>query len=71
MHGPAEGEAKLRYGMNEFEVVRPGHFVRCAVTGVRIPLADLSYWNAEVQEPYASAEIAQARAKELGEADPS
>ena len=33
------GEAKLRYGTPDFQVVRPGAYVRCAVTGDAIPLA--------------------------------
>jgi hypothetical protein len=37
-------------------VVRPGAFVRCAVTGVPIPLEELKYWSVELQEPYATPE---------------
>jgi hypothetical protein len=64
MHGPADGEAKLRYFSPNFEVVKPGTFVRCAVSGAAIPLQDLRYWSVELQEAYASAKIAQARLKE-------
>jgi len=55
------GEAKLNYQQNDFEVVRPGSYVVCAVTGNRIPLDDLRYWDAELQEPYATPEIATQR----------
>lgn len=51
------GEAQVRYLDGEFEVVAPGDFVRCAVTGERIVLPELRYWNVELQEAYASAEI--------------
>jgi hypothetical protein len=53
-----KGEAKLRYLDGEFQVLTPGDFVRCAVTGEPIALPDLRYWNVELQEAYASGEIA-------------
>ena len=31
-------QAELEYGDGEFKVLRPGAFVRCAVTGAPIPL---------------------------------
>ena len=48
------GEADLQYLDGEYRVVRPGTFVRCAVTGVHIPLEDLRYWNVDRQEAYSS-----------------
>ena len=33
---------------------RPGAFVRCAVTGVPIPLEELKYWSVDLQEAYAT-----------------
>lgn len=59
-----KGEAKLKYASGEYQVVSAGDFVRCAVTGVPIPLDDLRYWNVELQEPYASAEVALQRHRE-------
>lgn len=50
-----EGPALLRYGDGEYAVLRPGHFVVCAVSGQRIPLEALRYWSVERQEPYAGA----------------
>jgi hypothetical protein len=47
-------EAELNYLSGEYRVVRPGAFVRCAVTGVQIPLEELRYWNVDRQEPYAN-----------------
>ena len=61
------GEAKLRYFDGEFQVLIPGDFVRCAVTGEPIALADLRYWSVELQEAYASADIAFARHRALAE----
>jgi hypothetical protein len=63
---PTGAEAELRYLDADFRVVKPGAFVRCAVTGARIPLDELRYWSAERQEPYAGPEIALTRARELG-----
>jgi hypothetical protein len=47
-------------------VLRPGSFVRCAVTGVPIPLDELTYWNVDRQEPYANAEAAHEAYKRHG-----
>lgn len=61
--------AKLRYLSGSFEVVAPGDYVVCAVSGARLPLANLRYWSAELQEPYASAEVAVARYNEVRTAE--
>lgn len=53
--------ATLIYGPNGFRVIRPGHFVVCAVSGEQIPLEELRYWSVDLQEPYASAEISTRR----------
>lgn len=49
----ANAEAKLHYGDGEYAVLRPGRHVLCAVTGAKIPLEQLRYWSAELQEAYA------------------
>jgi hypothetical protein len=49
------GEARLRYLDSDFQVVVPGAYVTCAVTGRRIPLSDLRYWSVDRQEAYADA----------------
>jgi hypothetical protein len=49
------GLAVLRYRAADFEVVRPGRFVLCAVSGIEIPLSELAYWSAARQEAYRSA----------------
>jgi hypothetical protein len=52
----AAGEAELRYLDGDYRIVRPGSHVRCAVTGVPIPLDELKYWSVEHQEAYANPE---------------
>ena len=46
--------AKLKYLPNNFEVIEPGDYVVCAVSGKEISLENLSYWNVELQEAYFS-----------------
>ena len=60
-----KGEARVRYKDGEFQVVSPGDFVRCAVTGEPILLPDLRYWSVELQEPYKSADVSLKRYLEV------
>jgi hypothetical protein len=53
---PMAGEAEVKYLDGDFRVLRPGAFVRCAVTGTPIPLEELKYWSVDLQEPYLSPE---------------
>ncbi len=50
--GHGSGEAKIRYLDSDFQVITPGSFVRCAITGESIPLEELKYWSVARQEPY-------------------
>jgi hypothetical protein len=50
--------ARLHYMANGFRVLSPGDHVTCAVSGERVPLEELRYWNVARQEAYASAQIA-------------
>ena len=50
------GEAKLKYLDGDFDVMMPGDFVTCAVTGKAIALEDLRYWSVDRQEPYVDAD---------------
>lgn len=52
---PESRPAKLHYLTNNFRVLADGDFVTCAVTGTRIPLEELRYWNADRQEAYVDA----------------
>lgn len=56
-----EGEARLRYLDSDFQVVTPGAYVTCVVTGRRIPLSELRYWSVDRQEPYADVEASLKR----------
>jgi hypothetical protein len=63
---PGGGErAVLHYGDGEFVVLTPGRYVECAVSGARIPLEALRYWNPITQEAYAGPAQALQRWKEL------
>lgn len=53
---PMNGEAEVKYLDGDFRVVRPGAYVRCAVTGQAIPLEELKYWSVDLQEAYSSPE---------------
>ncbi len=44
--------AKIKYLPNNFQIVEQGDYVECAVSGKKINLEDLTYWNVELQEPY-------------------
>jgi hypothetical protein len=52
------GEAIIEYRDAEFAILKPGAFVRCAVTGARIPLQALRYWSVDRQEAYIDAAAA-------------
>ena len=47
-------KAKLKFHPNNFEIVEKGDYVICAISGKKIPLKELTYWNVELQEPYFS-----------------
>jgi hypothetical protein len=50
----AAGEAQVEYLDGDFRILKPGAFVRCAVTGEPIALEDLKYWDVDLQEAYAT-----------------
>ena len=47
-------KAKLKFHTNNFEIVQKGDYVLCAISGKKIPLKELTYWNVELQEAYYS-----------------
>lgn len=61
----AHGEARVRYLDGEFQVISPGEYVRCAVTGEHIPLQELRYWSVELQEAYATPAASLERYRQL------
>ncbi|WP_440633021.1 DUF2093 domain-containing protein [Candidatus Pelagibacter sp. HIMB1485] len=46
--------AKLKYLPNNFNVLEPGDHVICAISGKKIMLENLTYWNVDKQEAYYS-----------------
>jgi hypothetical protein len=58
-------EAKIRYLDADYQVLAPGAFVRCAVTGKPIPLDELKYWSVARQEPYVDVETSLKRELEF------
>jgi hypothetical protein len=62
---PTGDLAIVRYGDGEIAVLRPGRFVLCAVSGKRVPLEDLKYWNPTLQEAYAGPTEALERWRQL------
>ncbi|HEY8380981.1 MAG TPA: DUF2093 domain-containing protein [Microvirga sp.] len=55
-HERGGGEAVVEYLDSNLRLIRPGAFVRCAVTGEPIPLDQLRYWSVERQEAYSGPE---------------
>ena len=51
--------AKLKFLPNNFEVLENGDHVLCAISGKKIPLEKLNYWNVDLQEAYYSPTEAQ------------
>ncbi len=46
--------AKLKFLPNNFEIIEEGDHVICAISGKKIFLENLNYWNVEEQEAYFS-----------------
>ena len=46
--------AKLKYLPNNFEIIEEGDHVICAISGKKISLENLNYWNVQEQEAYYS-----------------
>ena len=58
-------EARVHYMPGTFRVLSAGDHVRCAATGVAIPLDEVRYWSVARQEAYSTAE-ASVRAARRG-----
>ena len=46
--------AKIKYLPNNYKVIEDGDHVLCAISGKKISLENLTYWNVENQEAYFS-----------------
>ena len=56
--------AKLKYLPNNYQILQEGDHVICAISGKKIPLEKLTYWNVDLQEAYFSfIEVSQKREK--------
>ncbi|MGE6743444.1 DUF2093 domain-containing protein [Allorhizobium pseudoryzae] len=51
--GGGHREAKIRYLDGDYQILSPGAFVTCAITGATIPVDELRYWSVARQEAYA------------------
>ena len=58
-------KAKLKFHPNNFEIVEKGDYVTCAISGKKIPLNELTYWNVELQEAYFSPKEVSERYKKI------
>jgi hypothetical protein len=64
--GFAPTEAVIRYLDGDYVVLKPGSFVRCAITQKPIALDELFYWSVDRQEPYADAVAAHTAFERFG-----
>ena len=46
--------ATIKYLPNNYEIIEDGDHVICAISGKKIYLDKLTYWNVELQEAYFS-----------------
>tara|TARA_B100000902_G_scaffold282521_1_gene268529 strand:- start:667 stop:864 length:198 start_codon:yes stop_codon:yes gene_type:complete len=57
--------AKIKYLPNNFKIVEQGDYVVCAVSGKKINIENLNYWNVELQEAYFSYKEASEKREKL------
>ena len=58
-------KAKLIFKHNYFDIIEEGDYVLCAISGRKILLQNLNYWNVELQEAYFSPKEVNERIKSL------
>jgi len=56
--------AKIKYLPNNFKILEKGDHVLCAVSGRKISLENLNYWNVDTQEAYYSYKEAHLKKEE-------
>ena len=56
--------AKIKYEPNNFKIIENGDHVICAISGKKISIENLNYWNVELQEAYFSYKEAQLKREE-------
>ena len=57
--------AKIKYLPINFKIIENGDHVLCAVSGKKISLNKLNYWNVDTQEAYYSYKEAQIQKEKL------
>jgi len=57
--------AKIKYLPNNFKIIENGDHVLCAVSGKKISLNKLNYWNVDTQEAYYSYKEVQIQKEKL------
>ena len=57
--------ATIKYLPNNFKILEDGDHVICAISGKKIYLDKLTYWNVELQEAYFSYIEADKKREEL------
>jgi len=57
--------AKIKYEPNNFKIIENGDHVICAISGKKISIENLNYWNVELQEAYYSYVEASRKREEL------
>tara|TARA_Y200000002_G_C22330129_1_gene516406 strand:+ start:416 stop:640 length:225 start_codon:yes stop_codon:yes gene_type:complete len=58
-------KAKLIFKHNYFEIIEDGDHVLCAISGKKIPLQNLNYWDIDLQEAYFSPVEVEKKIKNL------
>ena len=58
-------KAKVIFKHNYFQIVEEGDYVMCAISGKKILLQNLNYWNVDLQEAYNSPLEANERFKSI------
>ena len=61
----SEKKAKLIYKHNSFDIIEEGDYVLCAISGKKIMLKNLNYWNVDLQEAYFSPKEVKIRYNEI------
>ena len=57
--------AKIKYLPNNFKILENWDYVLCAVSGKKISLENLNYWNVDTQEAYYSYKEAHLKKEEI------
>ena len=57
--------ATIKYLPNNFKIIEEGDHVICAVSGKKVYLDKLTYWNVELQEAYFSYVEVEKKREEL------